>query len=234
MAFWRARAFQSLGYNDGTNALVGGNSIVFSQGDFLTQSTEFLIQATAWSTIVGVSLAELTTASNNQTVARTKVTFQPVRTGQTYLVPISGTSIVFAGNLVASNVVNLNVNGVAMTPVTFATDNATTLAAIATQLATQFSTVIASAAYQASNTVAIVPVGLSSSVIITGIVVTGGAGQTTWSQVAPVTSADVGKFYDILTATQFVNGTTESTSSNQLKLEQYISGDFGEFSIANT
>lgn len=78
----------------------------------MSQSTEFLIQATAGSTIVGVSLEESTMASDNQTVARTKVTYEPTRVGtsQTYMLPISGTSIVFAGALVASNVINLNVN----------------------------------------------------------------------------------------------------------------------------
>lgn len=121
-----------------------------------------------------------------------------------------------------------------MTPVTYDTSNDNTLALIAAQIASQFSTVVASAAASGTRTVLIVPVGLSSSVVITGIAVTLGGGQTTGVQTATVTSADIGKFYDILTATQYVNGTTESASSNQLKMENFISQDYCEFSIANT
>ena len=142
--------------------------------------------------------------------------------------------MVFAGALVASNVINLNVNGVAMTPVTFTVDNDTTLAAIATQLAAQFPSVIASAAASGTRTVLIVPVGVSSSVVLTNIVVTLGASQTTGAQTALLSTANIGDFYDILTATQYVNSTTGSQTSNQLLMEDYISQDYGVFSIANT
>lgn len=235
MAFRNAAADKSLGYNDGDTSLVGANSVVFGQGDFLSQSTEFLIEATAGSTIVGVCLDEVTTASDNQTVAKVKVNYVPTRPAseQTYTVPVSGTSIVFAGALVASNVINLNVNGVAMTPVTYDTSNDNTLALIAAQLVTDFPTVIASAAASGTRTVNIVPVGVSSTVVITGIVVTLGSGQTTGVQTAILSSGDIGKFYD-LTALQTLNATTEHASSGQLKLEKFINQDYAGVSIANT
>lgn len=47
-----------------------------------------------------------------------------------------------------------------------------------------------------------------------------------------VTAVDVGKFYDI-TATQEVDGASESTSTGQLRLEKFISATVGIFSIQN-
>jgi len=52
----------------------------------------------------------------------------------------------------------LTVNGTAMTQITFATNNDTTLSAIATQLATQFPTLIATAVRSATRTVVITTV----------------------------------------------------------------------------
>jgi hypothetical protein len=234
MAFRNADAEKSLAYNDGIDYLVGGNSVVFGQGDLLSQSTEFAIEATAGSTIIGVCLAEKTMASDNQTVARVKVGYTPLSTKNTYTLPIAGTSLVFAGDLVASNVVNLNVNGVAMTPITYDTSNNNTLDLIAAQLQTQFPSVIASATRSGTRTVVINTVGKMSSVVLTGILVTLGASQTTGVQTSLISTGDIGKFYDIVTATQFVDAATENASSGQLKLENYSSGDFGDFSIANT
>jgi hypothetical protein len=47
-----------------------------------------------------------------------------------------------------------------------------------------------------------------------------------------ITAVDVGKFYDI-DATQVVDGTSESTTTGQLRLEKFISADVGIFSIQN-
>lgn len=47
-----------------------------------------------------------------------------------------------------------------------------------------------------------------------------------------VTAADVGKYFDI-TAAQVVDGASESASTGQLKMEQFISATRGVFSIAN-
>lgn len=44
---------------------------------------------------------------------------------------------------------------------------------------------------------------------------------------------DEGNYFDIVTSTQAVDGTTESASTGQLRLERYISATKGVFSIAN-
>lgn len=48
-----------------------------------------------------------------------------------------------------------------------------------------------------------------------------------------ITIADEGNFFDIVTGTQAVDGTTESATEGQLRLERYISATKGVFSIAN-
>ena len=47
-----------------------------------------------------------------------------------------------------------------------------------------------------------------------------------------ITEAKVGNLYD-LTAAQVVNGTTESATTGQVRLEEFISATVGIFSIAN-
>lgn len=44
---------------------------------------------------------------------------------------------------------------------------------------------------------------------------------------------DEGNYFDIVTGTQAVDGTTESATTGQLKLERFISSTKGIFSIAN-
>jgi len=65
-----------------------------------------------------------------------------------------------------------------MTAETFDTSNAQTLTNIAAQLVTDFPTVIA-AATTGTNLIKITPVTTNGSVVITDIVVTAGASQTT-------------------------------------------------------
>ena len=222
-------------YTSGTESKTGGNSAVLEQGDALKLAGGFLVLADAGDTIEGVSLTAKTFASDNQTVAIAKAIYHPANGDNLYRIKIKGgTSLVFSADLVTSNTINLKVNGTAMTQVTFATDNATTLAAIATQLAAQFPTLIEAAyAVSASDTVAIT-VKAGAVVTLTEIVVAAGASQATGTQSDNVVATDVGDFYDIVTTTQLVDGMTNHASSGQLRLEIAESQTYAQFSIANT
>jgi hypothetical protein len=142
----------------------------------------------------------------------------------------AGTSVVFDADLVTSNTINLNVNGVAMTQVTFATSNNATLELIATQLETQFPAVIEAAARSGTRTVAIT-VKPGATVTITGIVVAAGASQAAGAQVDNFRQAEVGKFFDIVTGSQLVDGMSVNASANQVKFEKAESQSYNIFSI---
>jgi hypothetical protein len=136
---------------------------------------------------------------------------------------------------VADNVINMKVNGVAMTPVTYAVGNDATLDAIGVQLETDFPTLIYDVTRSTTRILNIIPYGLQDSVTITDIVVTLGAGQTTGAATNSVLAqADEGKFYDISTVTHYVNLLTAHATSGQVKLEKFISSTKGKFSIQNT
>lgn len=95
-------------------------------------------------------------------------------------------TIVFAGDLITANVVNLKVNGVAMAPVTFITDNATTLAAIVTAI--KLLAPVANATTDGVHTIVVYSKdGLDC--VVTDILVTLGATQTTGASTS--TSTDV-------------------------------------------
>ena len=53
--------------------------------------------------------------------------------------------------------------------------------------------------------------------------------EITWGT---ITQADVGKYFDI-NSSQQVDGTTESTTTGQVKMEEFISATLGVFSIVN-
>ena len=90
-------------------------------------------------------------------------------------------TLTFDGVLVTSNVIDMDVDGVAMTSVTFATSHAATMAAIAAQLVSDFPAKIQTVVVD-GNTLEIIAQA-SINVIIDGIVVTLGAGQAlgTWA-----------------------------------------------------
>jgi hypothetical protein len=100
-------------------------------------------------------------------------------------------TLTFSGVLITANVVGLNVviNGVltALTATTFATDHATTMAAIATKIAAVSG--VASATVS-GNTIIVVG-NANTDVRLTGITVTGGSTQATAT--VPYTSADTFK-----------------------------------------
>lgn len=214
---------------------VAGNSLVITSKDFVKKTTGVIAKATAGDTIVGLSETQNTFTSDNQTVAKNVVIYSEFEDNTKYELPVSGIILTFAGALVTSNVVNLKVNGVAMTAETFDTSDAQTLTNIAAQLVTDFPLVIA-AATTGTNLIKITPITTNGSVVITNIVVTLGAGQTTGTVADQVVLyTDEGKFYDVTTGGQSLAYHTAHASSGQVKLHRAIeSGTFGVVKIANT
>lgn len=95
-------------------------------------------------------------------------------------------TILFAGDLITANVVNLKIGGVAMAPVTFNTDNATTLGLIVTAIKAVAG--VANATTDGVHTIVVYGTdGLDA--LVTDIVVTAGATQTTGA--ATVGTTDV-------------------------------------------
>lgn len=230
---WNFNLEQNNSYASGLEAKIGGNSVVIDSGEAVTLTGGFIVKTTAGDTIEGVSATAETYASDNQTVAQAKVIYRPVREGDFYLMRTVGTALVFDAALVASNTINLTVNGTAMTQVTYATSNDNTLALIATQLETQFPTLITSADASGTRSV-VITVKPWATVTLASIVVAAGASQANGSQVSYFDAADVGKYFDLLTTSQYVSGISTSASSGQVKLEAPKSQSYAIFSIANT
>ncbi len=236
MAVGTGKLYASNSYTVYDKTIIGSNSYAAVVGDFIKNVTGTGVKAAAGDTILGVSATGKTFDSDNVTIAKAPLFYLPTNLDRTYLIPIAGETLTFSAALVTSNTINLKVNGVAMTQITFATDNATTLAAIATQLVTDFPTVIAAAAATTSRIIAITPVGVNSSVVITNVVVAAGASQATGTvaNVVAVTS-DEQSYFDLTTGGQMINYATKSASSGQMQLQHIIGdGSIGEFSIANT
>lgn len=226
---------QNNSYASGMEAKIAANSAALESGDAVKLASGFVAMAGAGDTIEGISVTKKTFASDNQTVAMDKAIYHPSDINDQYRMRLFGaTALEFSGDLVTSNTINLKVNGVAMTQVTFSGDNATTLGLIATQLETDFPTVIESALAVGASDKVLITVVPWQTVTLSEIVVAAGAGQATGSQVDNFAQADIGDFYDIKATTQFVDGDTNHASSGQLKFEEVLSQSFGIFSIANT
>lgn len=107
---------------------VAKNSVDVSNGTLVKITTTGIDVVGAGDTIEGVSSTNKVFTSDNFTVAKDTVGYRPTSALETYQCPVTGgTSIFFDANLVTSNVINMNVNGVAMTPITFTTSSNTTL-----------------------------------------------------------------------------------------------------------
>lgn len=214
---------------------VGKNSEAIKSSEFVSKASWVVSKTVAGGTIEGLSLTEKTFASDNQTVAKDTVVYELPTSDTLYEIPVSWETITFSWALVTSNVINLKVNGTAMTQVAFDTNDATTLAAIATQLVTDFPTLIASAS-AGTNSVKVTPVTTNSSVSITNVVVTWGAWQATATvSLNTIAYTDEGKFYDLTTTGQSINYHTAHASSGQVLLKRAIAeGTFGVVTVANT
>jgi hypothetical protein len=88
--------------------------------------------------------------------------------------------LVFAGDLVTSNTVNLKVNGSAITQQTFSSDHATTMAALAVKIAAK-TTYVSAASVTSAREITITAVD-NTILSLTEIVVAAGGSQTTGSQ----------------------------------------------------
>ena len=229
------KIFQPNSYGGPNVNGVAANNLVITSQDFVKKTTGVIAKAAAGDTIVGLSDTQKTFASDNQTVAMAEVEYSDYMTTTRYILPVAGETITFSGALVTSNVINLKVNGTAMTPVTYATSDANTLGLIASQLVSQFPTLIASAS-AGTNSVKVTPVVNNGSVTITNIVVTLGAGQATGTVANNILAyTDEGKFYDITTGGQALDYHTAHASSGQLLLRRITpDGTMAICTIANT
>ena len=231
-----AKEFNPNAYDQEIENGVGKNSLVITSSDFVTKATGVVDKALATETIIGLSQTKDTFASDNQTVALATVAYNPFETNSKYELPVVWEVLTFSGVLVTSNVIDMKVNGVAISSVTFATNNATTLALIATELET-FAEIESATAVWGSNLINITPAtATNDGVVITEIVVTLGAGQVTGAMtLSTLAYTDEAKFYDITTGAQSLDYHTAHASSGQVELYRSIeSGTYGVVKIANT
>lgn len=101
------------------------------------------------------------------------------------------TKLTFDADLVTGNVIDLDIDGNAITSVNFNTDNDTTLADLATEIASD-SSIISAYVLEEATQRSILVTGLNSTPALTGIAVTGGASQANGS------TSTVDKFTDNL------------------------------------
>lgn len=108
-------------------------------------------------------------------------------------------TITFDIDFVISNDIDLDVDGVAMTTVTYAASHTATITALASQIQTQFSQIATAVADAVARTVVMTAstVGAAGDFLVENIAVTSGASQATGTVAetfASVESADKGKF----------------------------------------
>jgi hypothetical protein len=112
-------------------------------------------------------------------------------------------SLVFAGDLITANVIDLDINDVAITSVTFTTDHLTTMGLLATEIASNADVATAVLDPADTNNRTLIVTGVDGTVItITNIVVTLGASQTTGTW----TSSTRDALYGIAHWTQALEG----------------------------
>ncbi len=144
--------------------------------------------------------------------------------GQDYVVtyPRVNQSVnVFSADLVTSNTINATVNGIAITPVVFATSHLATMNAIADEI--EALPGIASATVGGANnrTITIMTEN-GTSITVTGFLVTGGASQAT----VTTTDSQFGAFFGV---SQFeyikVNSWNPSNSPSLAGVDPYFTGE---------
>lgn len=182
-------------------------------------------------TIVGVSVSAITADSDNFTVDMTRALYTPTDALDEVLMDVvGGVALTFDAALVASNTINLKVNGTSMTQITYATSNDATLDAIATQLTTQFPGIIKYATRTTTRIISLTPVD-GQTITLSDIVVAAGASQAAGAQTTVFTAGDEDKFYDITTGG--VSVATESTTTGQMRLNKWNSLSSGWFAVVN-
>ena len=198
---------------------IAENSFACESGMFLENDGNFIGKAARGADIVWVSATEKTYAATNETVAKEIVNYTPVEALDTRQMKVTGQTIVFDADLVTSNTINLNINGVAMTEVDFNTTTAQTITDLAAQILSDFGTVVDVATWSGDRTVLVTPKEANSTVVISDIVVAAGASQAD-AVVTELSIADSDRhnYYDI-TSEHYVDLNTESSSSGQVLLE---------------
>lgn len=187
--------------------------------------------AGAGDTIVGVSVSSFTAESDNFTVDMKRALYTPTDSLDEVLMDVvGGVALTFDAALVASNTIDMDVNGVAMTQITYASSNDATLDAIAAQLVSQFPDIIKYATRTTTRIISLTPVD-GQTITLTDIVVAAGASQAAGAQTTVFTAADEDKFYDITTGG--VSVATESTTTGQLRLNKWNSLSSGWFAVVN-
>lgn len=225
------RLYENNTQEESNRAGVWANSLDISDGaHFLLSTGNVVGKATTWARIVWVNNTETTYASDNQSSAKKEVTYVPETANRLYEVDVAGQLITFSGALVGSNTIDLNVNGVAMSTVTYATSDANTLGLIATELET-FAEI--ESAVVGTNSIVVTWVDANSTVVISGIVVLLWDSQVT----AVVTDAGIAvwdetKYYDLVSSVA-VKASTASATTGQVQLVKYISVIKWVFKIVN-
>jgi hypothetical protein len=187
--------------------------------------------ATAGDTIVGVSVSSFTAESDNFTVDMARALYTPTDSLDEVLMDVvGGVALTFDAALVASNTINMDVNGVAMTQITYASSNDATLDAIAAQLVTDFPDIIKYATRTTTRIISLTPVD-GQTITLTDIVVAAGGSQAAGAQTTVFTAGDEDKFYDITTGG--VSVATESTTTGQMRLNKWNSLSSGWFAVVN-
>ena len=192
-----------------TNALVAGNDDFYEAGDCVN----VLRKGRVWVELGGEFTAPVTADD---------VFVHTVGLPQVL-------SIVFDADFVTDNVINLELNGVAMTEVPFDTDNDTTLTNLATQIATDFAAVVAGAAAVVTDTVNVTSDGNGAAfdVTITDVLVTAGASQavaTVTETQAAIGDDQIGTFTNA-TATGVIDYSAGNAWTGR------VDGDLAELSL---
>ena len=134
------------------------------------------------------------------------------------------TLITFSAALVASNKINGNINGVAMSEVTYATSNGNTLSLIATAIAAMAG--VGSAVVSGTRAVKVYPSNAQSIAVVASVLVTAGASQA----VATITTSN-----DSLAAGATVNfANLDGSATEYLTVSDSVSTINTRLNTANT
>lgn len=231
-----AKEFNPNAYDQEIENGVGKNSLVITSNDFVTKATGVVDKALATETIIGLSATKDTFASDNQTVAEATVNYIPFETNSKYELPVVWEVLQFSGDIVTDNVIDMDVNGVAITQVVWNTSHTQTLTDLATELET-FAEIETATAVAWSDLINITPAtATNDGVVITNIAVTLGATQVTGAIAnSTIAYTDEGEFYDITTGAQSIDYHTAHASSGQVELYRALEGGtYGAVKIANT
>ena len=231
MAFTRIKAAKDSYLGLGRVEAVAVNSLDCQSGMFLKDASGFIDIAGAGDSIIGASSTEKVFSSSNETIEHEKVNYVPTSLlkSDTFKIEGIGQLLTVVGFFVATNTIDLKVNGVVMTQVLFSSDHAGTMAALILQLNTQFAA-LATFTITGTHAVTILPkTGNNGTVVISNIVIGGSTPPVMTYSLLVLDIADRHAYFD-LSDTQYVNLLTQSSSTGQLLCEDALGM---EFSIAN-